>query len=84
MGRRERAAKRSCTGIAGLCRSSSLPTEPVLASWGSDNTARLWDIETGRELLCLCGHRRSDRSTFPEIAFNADGTYSPRAVRMRP
>jgi WD40 repeat protein/tRNA A-37 threonylcarbamoyl transferase component Bud32 len=50
------------------------PTEPVLASWGSDNTARLWDVETGRELLCLRGHRRSDRSTFPEIAFNADGT----------
>jgi WD40 repeat protein/tRNA A-37 threonylcarbamoyl transferase component Bud32 len=50
------------------------PTEPVLASWGSDNTARLWDIETGRELLCLRGHRRSDRSAFPEIAFNADGT----------
>ena len=50
------------------------PTEPVLASWGSDNTARLWDIDTGRELLCLRGHRRSDRSTFPEIAFNADGT----------
>jgi WD40 repeat protein/tRNA A-37 threonylcarbamoyl transferase component Bud32 len=50
------------------------PTEPVLASWGSDNTARLWDVNTGRELLCLRGHRRSDRNTFPEIAFNADGT----------
>jgi eukaryotic-like serine/threonine-protein kinase len=50
------------------------PTEPILASWGSDNTARLWDVETGRELLCLRGHRRSDRSAFPEIAFNADGT----------
>ncbi|HEY3393452.1 MAG TPA: protein kinase [Lacipirellulaceae bacterium] len=50
------------------------PTEPVLASWGSDNTARLWDVDTGRELLCLRGHRRSDRNTFPEIAFNADGT----------
>jgi WD40 repeat protein/tRNA A-37 threonylcarbamoyl transferase component Bud32 len=50
------------------------PTEPVLASWGSDNTARLWDVETGRELLCLRGHRNVNRNTFPEIAFNADGT----------
>jgi WD40 repeat protein len=50
------------------------PTEPVLASWGSDNTARLWDVDTGRELLCLRGHRRSDRNAFPEIAFNAEGT----------
>ena len=50
------------------------PTEAVLASWGSDNTARLWDVETGRELLCLRGHRSADRNSFPEIAFNAEGT----------
>ena len=50
------------------------PTEPVLASWGSDNTARLWDIDTGRELLCLQVVTGVPIATFPEIAFNADGT----------
>jgi WD40 repeat protein len=34
----------------------------------------LWDVDSGRELLCLRGHRNANRNTFPEIAFNAEGT----------
>ena len=60
------------------------PTEPVLASWGSDNTARLWDVETGRELLCLRGHRRPIAIRFRKSRLMPMAPCSPRAVRMRP
>ena len=38
---------------------------------GHDNTARLWDAATGRELLTLRGHTEPVRS----VAFSPDGQH---------
>jgi WD40 repeat protein len=41
-----------------------------LATAGFDNTARLWDVSTGREVLVLTGHTLG----LTEVAFSPDGT----------
>jgi WD40 repeat protein/Arc/MetJ family transcription regulator len=45
------------------------PDGRTVASGSGDTTVRLWDVETGRELLCLDGHRGEVRS----VAFSPDG-----------
>ena len=45
------------------------PDGARLASGSSDNTVRIWDLETGRELTRLTGHSSAVRS----VAFSPDG-----------
>ena len=41
-----------------------------VATAGQDQTIRLWDVATGRELLVLLGHTGS----LSDVAFSPDGT----------
>jgi WD40 repeat protein len=45
------------------------PTGTRLASVGADNTARVWDAETGESLVTLVGHRK----WIEGVAFSPDG-----------
>jgi WD40 repeat protein len=46
------------------------PNRKLLATAGLDNTARLWDPSTGREVLVLTGHTVG----LTDVAFSPDGT----------
>lgn len=54
-------------GVLGIDYS---PDGEKLATAGSDGTARVWDAETGEELLVLHGHT----SNVMDVAFSADGS----------
>jgi WD40 repeat protein/tRNA A-37 threonylcarbamoyl transferase component Bud32 len=49
------------------------PARPLLASCSYDSTVRLWNIDTGRELLCLRGHRAGYAYGVNCIAFDDEG-----------
>jgi F-box/WD-40 domain protein MET30 len=46
----------------------SHPTYPILITGSYDRTARIWNLETGKELHCLRGHTRAVRTLqFDEV-----------------
>ncbi len=47
------------------------PDSRRLASAGADQTVRIWDAETGKEIQCLRGHR----SEVFSVAYSPDGRY---------
>ena len=62
---------RSMRGHVGRCgRVSFFPSGAHLATAGFDKTWRLWDCETGAELLCQEGHSRA----VYDVRFHPDGS----------
>jgi U4/U6 small nuclear ribonucleoprotein PRP4 len=62
---------RSMRGHVGRCgRLSFFPSGAHLATAGFDKTWRLWDCETGAELLCQEGHSRA----VYDVRFHPDGS----------
>ncbi len=55
------------------------PTGRILASGGTDNTIKLWDIATGRELRTLTGHD----ALLTSVDFSPDGSTLLSASRDR-
>src|SRR5947209_15990571 len=52
----------------------------LLASGSFDNTIKLWEYPSGKELRSLGGHAAPVYC----VAFSPDGQFWPRAVRIRP
>ena len=62
---------REMRGHVGRCgRASFYPSGAFLATAGFDKTWRLWDCETGAELLCQEGHSRA----VYDVRFHPDGS----------
>ena len=62
---------RAMRGHVGRCgRVSFFPSGAYLATAGFDKTWRLWDCETGAELLCQEGHSRA----VYDVRFHPDGS----------
>lgn len=49
------------------------PHRPLLATCGYDSTVRLWNVESGREVLRLRGHRAGDTYGVISLAFDNEG-----------
>lgn len=66
--RRGRCTVRTLTGHTDgvMClqfsETLSHPSFPVLITGSYDRTARVWNLETGREVLCMTGHTRAVRA----------------------
>jgi WD40 repeat protein len=59
-----------CKGHAGAIRNGALsPDETLFATASEDETIRLWDLQTGRELLLL----RGDVGPMNDVAFSPSG-----------
>ena len=65
-----RTLKGHTDGVMCLQYSETLkhPSFPILITGSYDRTARVWNLETGEEMLALRGHRRAIRTLqFDEV-----------------
>ncbi|OGF68159.1 MAG: hypothetical protein A2Y62_13550 [Candidatus Fischerbacteria bacterium RBG_13_37_8] len=67
----------------GICSIAFSPNDLYIASASSDKTIRIWDAETGQELLCLNGHEDSVNSVaFSHVNYNLASGSNDWTIRI--
>ena len=51
------------------------PDGTKVASGGWDKNVRLWDVNTGKQIRCMVGHRTANYSLVTSVSFSPDGQY---------